>query len=303
MVQSKPTAKRSGRTAPIQPEVEDETVITDVSPVEPGVLVDAEADVAGDSELPKEDRERARKAAESLARRERDHEKISDLALRGFDGPEYEMFASELCAYGYPVIMAWIRRGLIYKLCTEKGRPISASEAERATLNESYEDRLELAMDTTARAMTYFRSEVLLKNKWTFHGGATLTTYFVGACLLAFPNEFRRWQGERARWNKALAVGQLRYPETTAEQLHSPQIAHRLVGHAGSDPADTVVARAYLMAELRAMSEETAQAAALVLDGLSHDEIGAQLGISARAVEALLYRYRVKRVDTKMQFL
>jgi DNA-directed RNA polymerase specialized sigma24 family protein len=264
-----------------------------IAPVDPAVLGEAEADALSDPELRDEERERARRAAESLARRLRDVEILNDLALTNFAGPGYEMFAAELCAYGYPVIMSWLRRGVIFKLCTEKGRPIMASDEERAELADSYEERLELAMETTARALNYFRQEVLLKGGWKLHGGATLTTYFVGACLLAFPNIYRQWQRQRQRWN----AGQVR------AQMNDPDASFFLNDRVGSDPAEEVIRQDVIVRALRSMPRQTMEAAALVLAGRSYEAAGEQLGISPRAVEGLLYRCRRELESRPVQWV
>jgi hypothetical protein len=41
---------------------------------------------------------------------------------------------------------------------------------------------------------------VLKPGKWDYHRGATLKTFFVGACLLQFPNVFEVWATEQRRW-------------------------------------------------------------------------------------------------------
>ena len=66
-------------------------------------------------------------------------------------------------------------------------------------------ERLQLALDTTVDALTFFRDRVLREGRWSFDGGATLTTYFIGACILTFPNVFRLWQRAECRWKRSLA--------------------------------------------------------------------------------------------------
>jgi len=45
----------------------------------------------------------------------------------------------------------------------------------------------------TARGLRYFIGEVLKPGKWDYRRGATLKTYFIGACLLQFANVFHLW--------------------------------------------------------------------------------------------------------------
>jgi hypothetical protein len=47
-------------------------------------------------------------------------------------------------------------------------------------------------------ALAGFRQNALIESGWTCEGGASITTYFMGACLYDFPNEFRRyWASEQ----------------------------------------------------------------------------------------------------------
>ena len=107
--------------------------------------------------------------------------------------------------YGYPVILAWLRRGTILeKHCTDRGRPLHPSDMDREILEREFEERLDLALETVAEDLRFFRDGVLRAEWWSFEGGATLTTYFIGACLLVFPNVFLRWQADERRWHRAL---------------------------------------------------------------------------------------------------
>jgi DNA-directed RNA polymerase specialized sigma24 family protein len=246
------------------------------------LLAEAEAEILSTGgELSSQQRDAARRAAESLARREKDLEKLNSLALEDFAGPAYEIFAGELAAYGDPVLLAWIRRGLIFKYCADAGRPVQPCDADLETLAESFDDRLGLATMTVAEALTFFRSYVLIGRRWSFDGGAALTTYFIGACRFAFPNVFRRWQGEQRRWRRALS----------AEMLHCPE-GRPLADQPGTDPADQVAGQDAVIRELHTMPPGTGAAAALVIDGATFAETANQLGITERGVEGRLYRYR-----------
>ena len=67
---------------------------------------------------------------------------------------------AEPAAYGYPVILAWIRRGTIWGHCASRGRKVSPTDAEREILERDCDERLQLALDTTADALTFFRDRV-----------------------------------------------------------------------------------------------------------------------------------------------
>jgi hypothetical protein len=254
-------------------------------PVGQDLLAEAEDEVFGGSgELSRHERDQARRAAESLARRQMDQQKLNSLVLTGFTGPDYEIFAGELAAYGYPVILAWLRRGVIWKHCADRGRPLRPTDADRETLDGMFEERLELAFETVAEALKFFRDRVLRAGYWSHEGGATLTTYFIGACLLVFPNVFRRWQAAQRRWHAGLR----------AETLNCPG-GRTLADLPAADPADVVIGRAIVLSELDSMPAGTRNAAALVVDGMSFAEAGDFLGTTDRAIEGRLYRYRHRR--------
>jgi hypothetical protein len=262
----------------------DEDLRHAVAPVGEELLADAEATALEESGLGRRQRDEVRRAAESLARRNRDHEHVNVLALAEFSGPEYEVFAGELAAYSYPVILAWLRRGTIWKHCADRGRPLHPTDTEREVLEAQFEERLELALETVAEALQFFRERVLVPRRWSFDGGATLTTYFIGACLLTFPNVFRRWRVAQRKWNKALAGEKLAIPE-----------GRTLADLPGSDPASVVASRSAVLSELRSMPDGTRDAAALIMDDMSFADAASVLDVTDRAIEGRLYRYRQRR--------
>jgi DNA-directed RNA polymerase specialized sigma24 family protein len=224
------------------------------------------------------------RAALSLARRYADRQKIEDLAAASFSGPQYEVFKTELAAYGYPVMLSWIGKGTVFKACADRGRPLNPTDQDRERLAGSRDDRSELALETVAEALRFFRRHALVQKKWSWEAGAALATYFVGACISAFPNVFRRWQREQQRWQQDLAIAK-----------RNPVDERPLTNPECDNPADVVADIDLLRRELRAMDDKTRPTAALAVDGHSQAEIAEYLGTTERAVEGRLYRYRLKR--------
>jgi DNA-directed RNA polymerase specialized sigma24 family protein len=142
-----------------------------------------------------EDAERveAEWAADRLAHLQAAREMVEELRRAGFEGKGYDVFKGILASYGYPVLQAWIRRREIYRLTYERGRPVQCSEELRDHLTRDADDRQELAMETVAHALVHFRERALLQGTWDPEGGASLTTFFIGAALQVFPNVFRTW--------------------------------------------------------------------------------------------------------------
>ncbi|ADP80146.1 RNA polymerase sigma factor [Pseudofrankia inefficax] len=228
----------------------------------------------------------ARQAAESLARkieslprREDDHRLRNDLALTGFEGPQYELFEHELARYGLQVMLAWIGKGLIFAQCARRGILGLRSEYDE-DIRLTPDDVEELASETVCRSLKSFRRSALVGGGWTLEGGATLKTYFIGTCLYDFANTYRMWIREQNAWRRGGRVEATLY-----------NAAHT----AAPETADVVLALDSLRRHLAGVpNERTRLVLALVTDGYTHEEIAQILadGTTPRAVEGLLYRHR-----------
>jgi len=220
--------------------------------------------------------------AENLARREEDRELIARLAKSGFEGPGQELFEAELAAYGYPVMMAWTRSGEIIRKTAEKGRPLSIP---RDGPGWSREDRSELSAETVGRALALFREKVLRAGAWDHTRGATIKTYFMGACLFQFPNVYQVWQAERRRWN--------RHPAVSIDDPGGPGLLDQVPG--GEDTEHRAIARHQLqqvMAELAGQYPDLHQVVVLWLDGCTDAQAARKLGSSPRKIEGQWRRWR-----------
>jgi hypothetical protein len=241
----------------------------------------APAEIADDDlAVPGDPRERAR--VENAARRLEDRALVDDLAAAGFTGPMFDITVNELAAYGLATLMAWMRTGEIVRQCLARGRPLA--DAGRFVAQWSRDDRLEIAAETAGRGVRYFVDEVLKPGRWNHRRGATLRTYFVGACLLQFPNIYDLWVNEQKRWG-VVELADLG-TEETAE-------LGRGVG-AWSDPtADEVIRRQQVNEILVGITDtRTRKAAQMVMLGYEYADAGAAAGLSADAVEGRLYRLR-----------
>jgi hypothetical protein len=162
----------------------------------------------------------------------------ADVALRdrlqtdGCAGRLWERTAVVLARYGWSVMSAWLSTGLIAQKCREKGRGVDLPE------DWSTEDREDLVAESVAQGIEMFR-QALLADRWKPERGASLRTYFLGGCVLAFPNVLRRWRGERRRHQEAAAA--------TAQELAASRLA--------ADPVDIVDA----MDALRSLTSDEGQ--------------------------------------------
>jgi hypothetical protein len=218
----------------------------------------------------------------NVARREEDRELVAKLAKGNFEGPAQELFEAELAAYGYPVMMAWTRTGEIVRKTAGIGRPLIVP---CGGLGWSREDRSELSMETVARAVNFFREKVLRAGTWDHTRGATIKTYFVGACLFQFPNVYQVWQAERRRWNSRPAV--------SIDDPDGPGLPYQVPGD--DDTEHRALARYQLgqvMAELADKYPDLHEVVMMQLDGYTDAQAAQRLGMTPRAVEGLWRRFR-----------
>lgn len=195
----------------------------------------------------------------------------------GFTGPDFRMAADALARYARPVLYAWLVSGQIVHECARKGvGGILDLAAGEVTLTRHDID--DLVQETLLIALARFRNAGQKNHGWSPQGGALLRTYFVGGCVLAFGTAYQRWKKQRPY--RTLLTG----PETPPPHPH--------------DPADLVALRETL-AEILPPPGRARTAVLLDAAGYSHDEIARILGdgegraVTPRAVEGLLYRYRV----------
>jgi DNA-directed RNA polymerase specialized sigma24 family protein len=219
--------------------------------------------------------------AQNLARRAADSRLVEYLRERRFQGRTQDRLEAALAAYGYSVMMAWTRTGEIFKKVAEKGRPLAILGSGTGW---SYDDRAELSAETVAHALVFFRTQVLQAGRWDPSGGATIKTYFIGACLHQFPNVYMRWDRERRRWRDNVSM--------MLDDPDDPSGLREIPGH--DDPADTVLGeleRDQILAQLAARDPVLRRAVLLRHNGFSDVEAAKLLGLTPRALEGRWYRF------------
>ncbi|MFJ8637449.1 hypothetical protein [Streptomyces sp. NPDC093568] len=231
------------------------------------------------------DRLEARRLQASIDRRARDQRIVDLLAQDGFEGPRYERFVDELVRYGISVLRAWMHSGFIFQLVADRGFGLNPHELDMEELASSSDLREELATMTVARALPRFRQRALVEGGWTLDGGASITTYFMGACAFDFPNEFRRYQAGEERQRRAVQRQQ---------EILEPPVTTLSV-------ADEVLGNLEVLEHLSGIQDAHTRAiVALTLDGYMQEEIRQVLGAaSVRAVEGSLYRWRTKQKQSR----
>ncbi|MER7671216.1 hypothetical protein ABTY61_22495 [Kitasatospora sp. NPDC096128] len=243
---------------------------------------DLGAPLSSDVFLAKESRpgQEAQKLQESIDRRMADQRIVQLLTERNFEGEQYDRFVTELVRYGIAVLRAWMHSGYIFKLVAQRGFGLSPHELELEELHRNSDLREELASMTIARALPRFRRQAFVEGGWRFDGGASITTYFMGACAYDFPNEFRLWRTSERRQSLALRRQQAVYEEPV-----------RTVS-----VADEVLGNLRVVADIKGLDDPRVRAAvAMTIDGYTQEEIREVLDAkTVRAIEGLLYRWRTK---------
>jgi DNA-directed RNA polymerase specialized sigma24 family protein len=195
------------------------------------------------------------------------------LSVEGFQGQAWQEVARALAEYGHTVMFAWILTGRVFLKCRERGHggPLMAAPVGRIPATEVGE----LAEDTVAEAIIHFRDRILKTAYWDPAKGASLTTFFVGNCLMQFPNVYRKW---RRSWTHRL-------------QAHSlDPLAHQA---SEANPEAEVLGGLRLRDLLSSLEERSRDVALLRSQGFSVGEIATLTGQSYKAVEGRLSRIRV----------
>lgn len=214
-----------------------------------------------------------------------DVELMAALALRRFEGPEWEQFALELVKYGRSVIHSWIRRGLIFQKCKDRGYRLPPYPAE-LVLDRDAADAM--ADETIAIAIVKFRETVLLAKRWNPSLNASIKTFFVGQALLRFNNVYRRWLREE--------TDRLRDRPTPDDVL---MLRAEIPSATFDAPGGALIAADDLREHLDAARDDRTRSVLLLRAfDMSNAQVGEHLGISESAVEGVLYRY-VKRVEKR----
>lgn len=208
-----------------------------------------------------------------------DLELLNDARAEGFQGPRFAELARALIEYGYQVLGAWIRSGVIFAKVAEKGASRFLAGHERRVPNTSHAS--ELTNDVVADGLVAFRDEVLRPGRWDHTKGAALTTYFVGQCVLRFPSLYIEWlramqRSERSRSLEGAALVDLPTNRPYDDPAYVEEIRNRL---AEGRKTTTEILRAILL---------------LREQGYSHPEISEVLGISVGAIESRLHRHHLE---------
>jgi hypothetical protein len=213
-----------------------------------------------------------------LSRREADLAAVARVSHADFRGPVFDSFINDLYKYAWPVMLDAIRTGSIVTIQTGLP-PRSIPPNERQLLHDSSPEREDLALGSIARAVPKFITS-LRNGRWDPAKGRSLRTFFIGACVYAFWQEYDLWRAQRRRqlaaiWRLASLDSEPCGPTDELEERRDCQEAVRL-----------------LLEKAAKKSPELEAILQCLLTGMTAAEAASQLGYSERAVEGRLYQFR-----------
>ncbi|MCX4539013.1 hypothetical protein [Streptomyces sp. NBC_01669] len=128
--------------------------------------------------------------ASRSTRRAAEARMVDILRADNFQGPRYEKTTTRLMEYGWLTINKWTGTGEIFAHTRRAGRPVPAN---MTTPDWDPDARSEVATETVVAGLDLFLEHGLIRGKWNPNGGASLTTYFVGASIRSFRTVYIRW--------------------------------------------------------------------------------------------------------------
>ncbi|SEQ53329.1 RNA polymerase sigma-70 factor, ECF subfamily [Lentzea xinjiangensis] len=189
----------------------------------------------------------------------------------GLSGPLWDQFHRQLLARGLQIVARLVSSGAMFSRCGQQGRYLQRQDIPP-------QEAEELASDAVFEGFVYFRDRGLLGKEWSVDHELPLTEYFVNACVLAFPNVYRRWQTRVNGWQDVRLVDTLASLENVVAE---------------GTPEDAVIEQQAVDAAFAALSEDSRRLLFLHDQGYSHAEIGELLRLTPRAVEGRIRRARL----------
>ncbi|TQM81393.1 hypothetical protein FHX81_3758 [Saccharothrix saharensis] len=253
------------------------------------VVAEAEIALLGATAAPLPDAERIR-------RLDQDRRLVEALRSTDFEGPRFEAayrkLRQALLEYAYPVVGSLINTGTIFAKTSRYRQPLSR-DAQAAAMLWTAEERHDAIDDSIAWGSAFFLEYGLKRGKWDHRRGATLSTYFVGACICGFIGVCNdRWKHRQLE----LAFVQSAPHRETEAGVHE-DVLHSIParGLDGRDPAEVAAARdevARAMSKIK--SVEVREALLLQADGMTQAEAAGVVGLSPKGLERRLSHQRSK---------
>lgn len=201
---------------------------------------------------------------------------LEEMAAEDWRGPRSEAFASDLWIFGWDVIRGLVGSGRIGSIPATLPALVLPPEAW-FVLGDSTEEREQVVLDTLIKTIpTFIRS--LEAGRYEPKRGASLETFFVGACGIQFRDVAKSWHTRQHRRQYELG-------------------AFDWDGVFGGMPSADVERRIDMRRLVAAILKDVSPQQRIVLvhcllEGRSHGEVAEMMGVTSRSVEGHLYRAR-----------
>ncbi|MEU6486859.1 sigma factor-like helix-turn-helix DNA-binding protein [Streptomyces sp. NPDC046887] len=255
---------------------------------------DLACDEAAATGLPGLERELARPGramedeAARWARLEVDRRLVEIFQADCYTGPRFTKACQGWMDYSWRTMIKWMNptsgAESIFDRSARAGRPIPS---HRRVTDWTLADRHEIATDAVIDGRALFTEYGLVRGRWNPRGGASLTTYFVGATLRSFRPVYDRWYAERGHRHAELH----RVPGRDGPE----DVLARIPTQPGADPGSTAVLHDECLRLLQGISDPKLREA-LVLRALGHTQREAAhvVGLSEKALERKTSRARAR---------
>ncbi|MEU5876042.1 hypothetical protein [Spirillospora sp. NPDC047279] len=213
-------------------------------------------------------------------RRAVDQRLIELLREDDFAGDRFNRLAREMVAYGFPIMMKWLNNGEIFAKA-QKCR--CQFKRHSADLDWTADDRYQIAIDTLLEGVELFRRQLRL-NRWDPDKGASLKTFYVGACVCAFCKAYGVWRREQILTDGVVHIAY-------AEDLEAQKVAAR---PRVVDPEEHAVVQDLVDRAIKPMDPGLRHVVGLRALGYTQKEAAAEVELTEKAAERRLARYRRK---------
>lgn len=232
---------------------------------------------ADESELDDRDREEM----DRFERQANDIELFNEARNCGVGSRQHRMLEMVLARYAMSVLEAWVRSGEIFKQVARLKMGLRPTYEEMYRLADDPHHVADLVNDTVLRALKRLSRQLDNGDGWNPDGGASVSTFFIGSCVLDFRDEFLKARRARMREN------------ALDDRLQQACVNDHLVADRSS--AETAVEAGDVYSRVAELPTREQIVVRLRMDGYDTKEIAEILGLpSPGAVRAVLQRFRKK---------
>jgi hypothetical protein len=129
---------------------------------------------------------------------------VARLAAQDFDesSDDWVKLSRALIEYGYPIFVGWLISGEVYQAAAKRGRSgVRGLSRIPRGLKLAGDDAHDLTIQLLMVSIRHFH-RTLRDGSWHEEGGASLTTYFIGRCLMDLPDVHDVWRRQEDRWTR-----------------------------------------------------------------------------------------------------